>query len=373
MIADELNKLKQTKAQIKQALIDKGQNPTDEFATYSDNIAAITSGGGTDPLAEIGWNISQQPYLKDAIDYAKEIQLNPKSTYQNDKQLVIFPKVDELKLQNSMFYNSNLTFFPDGVKLTGTLYYAFQETPIQYLDLTKLEQVASLDYAFLYCRNLQEILTNENFGVGVTRMINLFSNCISLKSPITLNISSCISMANIFYMCESIPSITLVGDPSNITDTQDIFKDCDSLTYLSVPEDFPLTGGAYGYGHLQGVKVPKIYGSFDYSKCQCNGSSSHYWVCGFDANPYTRYMVIKNLGYYQSGSYLNMEYSRVWGIANDEVPDARQSLIDSLVTYSFDRASAGYSTMTMKLYADVKALLTEEEIAQITAKGYTIA
>ena len=34
-------------------------------------------------------------------------------------------------------------------------------------------------------------------------------------------------------------------------------------------------------------------------------------------------MVIKNLGYYKSGSYLNMEYSRVWGIANDEVPDAR--------------------------------------------------
>jgi hypothetical protein len=28
--------------------------------------------------------------------------------------------------------------------------------------------------------------------------------------------------------------------------------------------------------------------------------------------------------------------------------------------------------MTMKLYKDVKALLTEDEIAQITAKGYTL-
>jgi hypothetical protein len=83
-------------------------------------------------------------------------------------------------------------------------------------------------------------------------------------------------------------------------------------------------------------------------------------------------MVIKNLGYYKSGSYLNMEYSRVWGIANDEVLDARQSLIDSLITYSFDRATAGYPTMTMKLYPNVKALLTDDEIAQITAKGYTL-
>ena len=67
-----------------------------------------------------------------------------------------------------------------------------------------------------------------------------------------------------------------------------------------------------------------------------------------------------------------MEYNCVWGIANDEVPDARQSLIDSLITYSFDRAAAGYSTQTWKLYKDVKALLTDDEIAQITAKGYTL-
>jgi hypothetical protein len=36
-------------------------------------------------LGEIGWNLAEQPFLKDAIDYAKEIQKNPKSTYYNDK------------------------------------------------------------------------------------------------------------------------------------------------------------------------------------------------------------------------------------------------------------------------------------------------
>ena len=84
-------------------------------------------------------------------------------------------------------------------------------------------------------------------------------------------------------------------------------------------------------------------------------------------------MVVKDIGIDSKYNYINMEYSQVWGINTDEVPDARQSLIDSLITYSFDRAAAGYSTMTMKLYKDVKALLTEDEIAQITAKGYTIA
>ena len=68
-----------------------------------------------------------------------------------------------------------------------------------------------------------------------------------------------------------------------------------------------------------------------------------------------------------------MTYSQVWGIANDEVPDARQSLIDSLITYSFDRATAGYSACRIGLASRTKSLLTQDEIAQITAKGYTIA
>jgi hypothetical protein len=59
-----------------------------------------------------------------------------------------------------------------------------------------------------------------------------------------------------------------------------------------------------------------------------------------------------------------------WGTFSEE---NRQSLIDSLITYSYDRASNGMSTATIKLSANTKALLTEEEIAQITNKGFTIA
>ena len=59
-----------------------------------------------------------------------------------------------------------------------------------------------------------------------------------------------------------------------------------------------------------------------------------------------------------------------WGTGSEE---NRQSLIDSLITYSYDRASAGMDTATITLSANTKALLTEEEIAQITNKGFTIS
>lgn len=351
---------------LKTNLADKGVNADGTLSELVDRVSDIEG----NVLGEIGWNLTEQPYLKDAIEYAKEIKKNPKSKYQNDKRLVIFPKVDELVLKSYMFNNSNLSLFPDGVKLTGSLYSAFADSPIQHLDLSGLGNITDNMYgAFWNCKALSTITTNNNFGKGVTNMYYLFSNCSNLTSPITLDVSSCTNMYYAFNTCNKIPYIKITGDPSNIKETTGIFSNCTNLTYLSVPEDFPLIGS---YGHLGGIIVPKIYGSFDYSKCTNYGSNYYYWVCYFTQNNHTRYMVIKNLGYYKSGSYLNMEYSRVWGIANDEVPDAKQSLIDSLITYSYDRASAGYSTMTMKLYADVKALLTEDEIAQITAKGYTL-
>lgn len=82
-----------------------------------------------------------------------------------------------------------------------------------------------------------------------------------------------------------------------------------------------------------------------------------------------QYAVLKNLGKSTLTTY-NFSNATAWGTGSEE---NRQSLIDSLITYSYDRASAGMPTATITLSANTKALLTEEEIAQITAKGFTIA
>jgi surface protein len=53
-------------------------------------------------------------------------------------------------------------------------------------------------------------------------------------------------------------------------------------------------------------------------------------------------------------------------------PEGLEALRNTLIRDSFDRASAGYSAVTISLPAQVKARLTTDEIAQITAKGFTI-
>ncbi len=61
--------------------------------------------------------------------------------------------------------------------------------------------------------------------------------------------------------------------------------------------------------------------------------------------------------------------SSMWGDGNEE---ARQTIVDSLLTYSFDRKAAGYNTMTIALDRSVFNLLTEEEKAAIVARGYRL-
>ena len=100
------------------------------------------------------------------------------------------------------------------------------------------------------------------------------------------------------------------------------------------------------------------------------------YLTGYNDMINLRYVLLKDLGTGSKCGSASFTYWKVWGIEDETVPlsaGARQSLIDTLITYSYDRATAGYSTCTITLYANTKALLTEDEIAQITAKGYTLA
>ena len=65
-----------------------------------------------------------------------------------------------------------------------------------------------------------------------------------------------------------------------------------------------------------------------------------------------------------SYNYVDFSYSTNW--TND-------TIVTSLVTNSYDRATAGMKTLNLKLSANTKAALTDEQKAAITTKGYTIA
>lgn len=83
-----------------------------------------------------------------------------------------------------------------------------------------------------------------------------------------------------------------------------------------------------------------------------------------------RYMEIPEEFWQVFGDSINWDFSALsyWGTEGN-----KQSVVNSLVNNTVDLVSGGYKSQTITLSSATKALLTADEIAQITSKGYTIA
>lgn len=93
----------------------------------------------------------------------------------------------------------------------------------------------------------------------------------------------------------------------------------------------------------------------------------------FNPDNVIRYLTIKNIGNNLVkgtgvGQY-NFSNLTLWGQDNEDCPNARQSLIDSLITYSKDLAG---SSIPIILSSNTYSLLTSDELSQIRAKGYSV-
>ena len=83
-----------------------------------------------------------------------------------------------------------------------------------------------------------------------------------------------------------------------------------------------------------------------------------------------RYMEIPEEFWQFFGKSINWNFSALsyWGTEGN-----KQCVVNSLINNTVDLVSGGYKSQTITLSSGTKALLTSDEIAQITSKGYTIA
>lgn len=95
----------------------------------------------------------------------------------------------------------------------------------------------------------------------------------------------------------------------------------------------------------------------------------------FQTSNIIRHLTIKNIGENLSEDLSADQYNfsklQYWGVNNEDCPNARQSLIDSLLTYSKDLGSE--CSIPISLSQNTYNLLTPTEIQQIEAKGYRLS
>ena len=199
---------------------------------------------------------------------------------------------------------------------------------------TNADNLYENDTELVYCPNIDTS--------NVESAYRMFYSCTNMIYMPSLNFSNVTNMNNTFDRTSGIEVIPPL-DTSNVSNWSSTFAGCTNLKRI---EGIDLKSSTY---------------------------LGAYSLIGFTKNTTMRYMLIRNIGYQEACVQIYCNKFSVWGVNSDEIQDAKQSLIDSLITYSFDRASNGYSTCSIILSPETKEVLTEDEIIQIEAKGYSIS
>ena len=391
-ITDKLNKLAETKSAIKTAIVNKGVavSDSDTFASYADKIASISGGGGGSgdlDFSKIGYD-SAPAVITEGIA-AGEVLYNRFNHNSSSWEAalggwiisdqIFFPKL--VVPEDSNLYNSN-TPFP---KLKDSNLMTFPEI--------KLGKLVIRQGMFSECPRLIYVHLNADEYVfyDPRSQCNLFSRSgvkeIIIKNTLNIEGINCYEM---FYMCTNLThlDVTFSGKPSNIdymfsnvgnsnspvdtipsVDWSNITKDSYfiySAYFKTLKEQNTINVTSFDSfgGNSWGIRIEGLY--FD-----SNSSTVYYHNIAQGCY----YVLLKNIGKVDTAH----NYDLSWGTWGTETSDpltkgALQSVRDSLITYSFDRAGAGYTNnCTITLSSRTKALLTQDEIAQITAKGYTLA
>ena len=248
------------------------------------------------------------------------------------------------------------------VKISTDDYLTLFNVDCDYLKIIKYNpEKTSIDWQIkrINIMDLSELDTSN-----VTDMHNMFSDCSGLTSldVSNFNTSNVTDMQGMFANCSSLTSLDVSNfDTSNVINMMAMFSDCSGLTSLDVSNfdtsKVTTMGTMFnGCSTLTSLNL----GNFD-------TSSVTYIIAIFNNCVNLDTIIWNNLG--KSSGYNTLDFWNCTKIGQSN----HQTLIDTFVNNSFDRASAEYSACRINLHSDVVARFTSEEIAQMTSKGYTIS
>lgn len=364
-----------------------------EWQTAYNNKSSIDSalskiGGTAMGTSDCHWSSTQESsdkvwvldwYLGNPNQFNKKFS----SYYMRAFYHLDYPNIKKaIVLNNStiLVANNNCIVERDNIKriiIEGKYSYPNIDTFKCYTDDTSIKYLFShnvyensLDFGLISCKNIiinAPKCTKINYIFGNKSQVYNFNDTIN----ITINCSDSLSdISDLLYYYKG-ENINL-----NISNVQGIkyFNGMFTGTKITIIKELDTSGGIYLEDIFSScsnlIKVSSI------SLKSLDTTISYTYFTGYSTMTNLRYVLLKDFGTGSKCTSASFIRWPNWGIEDETVPlsaGARQSLIDTLITYSYDRATAGYSTCTITLSADTKALLTEDEIAQITAKGYTLA
>ena len=292
-------------------------------------------------FSRIGYTNEEVNICHDAeLDYSEELR----AKYENE--------------EISNFSNDNTLVYPPMVN-TGDLSdmsrFYYKCSNILTIPALNTSFVMSMVEMLAYCTSLRSIPYIETWNVQ--DMDSMFYNCSNLESIPQLVTSNVRNMSWMFGSCTSLKTIPMI-DCHSVRNTSNMFNNCQAL--VTVPSLNTKSADNMKKMFADCAKLEKVegleFGNVTDMSMMFTGCTN------------LKHLLIYDLGKSQLEFY-NFADVVAWGTGGES---NRDSLIESLVEHSFDRASAGMTTATIRLSADSRALLTNDNISRIASKGYEV-
>ena len=264
-------------------------------------------------------------------------------------------------------------------------------------DLTNLEMTfkdgfapTTTQYMFYNCQNLEEIPWFDTSKI--TNAQYMFYNCYKLKRIPNCDFSSCTgSRYPEFYNCRELEEFggdLILSKCSSVHGNMFTNVSCplpniyieaatsmsDWLRYYKGTTVGNVISPKVSFIGLGMSKVNSGSGGFNIETIGTIDASSATGIGMFSDYTTDNYPALKNLGgFINYGKMSNASsitsYTAGLSPCNNLTRDSLMNIINNL----YDRATAGYSVLTIKIHPDALARLTEDDIAIATNKGWTIA
>ena len=265
----------------------------------------------------------------------------------------------------------------DSITKMGNLY----RDAVNEVIIVGFDTPTNMTNAFYECNEVKNI-----FGLdtsNVTNMLNAFKQCWVLVEIPQLDTSNVTTMNGIFYECKAITSIPQL-DTSNVTTMNEMFRGCESLQTVPLFDTSNVTNMSYMfYGCKKLTTIPafdtsKVTSFSDMFNNATNIISIPLLDCskvnyGSNINLFssTTMTYLTDLGGFKDLGMVKGFNKPSYFLRN--CPNLTKDSVLNVLNNLYDRKTAGYSVVTLPFHANALALLSDEEKAIATNKGWTLA